>query len=83
MQRKKMTKKQNRAILELIGGLILGMPSFPEIFNKAFIEMWNAGNKFAVIGIFTSALVGTILFLDSIAITCGFKNLGDLLERFN
>ncbi len=78
-----MTKRQNRAILELFGGLVLGIPSFPEIFNKAFIEMWNAGNKFAVIGIFTSAFVGTILFLDSIAVACGFKNLGDLLGEQN
>ncbi len=77
-----MTKKQKRAIFELILGIVFGIPTLPEIFNGVFIEMFKMGNKSVAIGIVTFGFLSVLLFLDSIAIACGFKNLGDLLEKF-
>jgi hypothetical protein len=75
-----MSKKQIRTITELVLGLALGVPSIENIFQGVFMEMWKAGNKIAVIGLFTSLFVGIILTLDSIAVAIGYKNLGDLVE---
>jgi hypothetical protein len=75
-----LTKKQKRAIVELILGLVLGVPSIEQIFAMIFKEQFQSGNSFALIGWITAAFVGIILFLDSIATLIGFKNLGDLLE---
>jgi hypothetical protein len=73
-------KKQIRVIIELILGLGLGVPSMEDIFAGIFRQMWIDGNYMAIIGYITAVLVGLILFLDSIAVVCGFKNLGDLFE---
>jgi len=76
-------KKQIRIIIELILGLGLGVPSIESIFGGIFIEMLKAGNYMATIGIITAMFVGIILSLDAIAVACGFKNLGDLIEYFD
>ena len=72
-----MTKKQIRALIEVILGLF-GM-STPDIFEKIFKEMWNSGNKYAIIGWITAVFVGLIFFLDGIATLAGYKNLGELI----
>ncbi len=75
-----LTKKQKRALIELILGLLLGVPSVIEIFQRIFQEEVKSGNNLAIIGLVTAIIVGLILTLDSIATLLGFKNLGDLLE---
>lgn len=75
-----LTKKQKRALIELISGLVLGVPSIIEIFQIIFREEVRSGNNFAIIGFITAIFVGLILTLDSIATLLGFKNLGDLLQ---
>lgn len=77
-----MSKKQGRAIIELIFGLALGIPSIEDIFSGIFLEMFRGGNYLAIIGLTASLFVGLILTYDSIAIALGFKNLGDLFEYF-
>ena len=73
-------KKQIRAIIEIILGLGLGVPSIEDIFQGIFWEMLKSGNYHAIIGLITAMFVGLILTLDSIATAIGFKNLGDLFE---
>lgn len=75
-----MSKKQIRAIIELILGLGLGIPSIEDIFRGVFLEMFKAGNYFAIIGLVTASLVGIVLTFDSLAVALDFKNLGDLIE---
>lgn len=72
-----LTKKQRRAIVEIILGLF-GM-STPDIFEKIFKEMWNAGNKWAIIGWITAIFIGLISFLDGIVTLAGYKNLGEFI----
>ncbi len=74
-------KKQIRAIVELILGLGLAVPSIEDIFAGIFKQMLNSGNYMAIWGYVTAVLVGIVLTLDSFAIALGFKNLGDLLEE--
>ena len=75
------SKKQRRAIIELILGIGLGVPSIIDIFNGIFIDYFKAGNVWAIIGIITATFVGIIFTLDAVAIAFGLKNLGDLLEK--
>ena len=78
-----LTRKQKRAIIELILGLGLGVPSIEDIFQGIFIEMFKSGNYSSIIGIITATIVGVVFTLDSVATLLGFRNLGDLLGRID
>lgn len=75
-----LTKKQKRALVELILGLVLGVPSIEEIFGMIFYEQFKSGNTMALVGWIAAAIVGVVLTLDSIATLLGFRNLGALVE---
>jgi len=72
-----MSKKQKRALIELVLGL-LGV-STPDIFREVFKAIWNEGNKYAIIGWIVAIIISIISLADGTATLAGYKNLGGLI----